>query len=314
MACLHPLKGYRSKTVNPSGKRGITFKPQQAYTDMPIDVPCGQCIECRIERSRQWAMRCVHESTLWPENCFITLTYDDEHLPFDIGLHIDHVQRFLKRLRKLLSPKTVRFFSCGEYGELNGRPHYHMLLFNHDFKDKQEWKKSPSGEMIYTSLSLENIWQKGFCTIGNLTFESAAYVARYITKKLSVSDKSPAEKKEEYYNKYQTVNYETGEIFDRKTEYIHMSRRPGIGKGWFDQYYNDVYTRDYVVLNGRKLRPPKSYDRQYDLLNPRTFSAIKAKRVAKALKNADNYSMERLEARAVIVNQRMSLYQRNLGE
>ena len=140
MPCYYPIDGWRSKNVNPeTGKRSIVFTKDQAFLDMPVKVPCGQCIGCRLERSRQWAMRCVHEAQLHEDSCFITLTYNDENLPDDASLNVKHFQNFMKEFRAAIAPKKVRFFHCGEYGEHNGtykheqsyglsslgRPHYH---------------------------------------------------------------------------------------------------------------------------------------------------------------------------------------------
>ena len=112
MPCYHPLLGYRSRSLTEKGKRAVVFNPRDGYVDQPVQLPCGQCIGCRLERSRVWAVRCVHEASLHSDNCFITLTYDNSHLPSDGSLHKDHFQKFMKRLRK--SVGKVRFFHCDE--------------------------------------------------------------------------------------------------------------------------------------------------------------------------------------------------------
>ena len=129
MPCFSPLDGYRSRTVNASGKRSIVFDIHEGFHDRPVSVPCGQCVGCRLEKSRQWAMRCVHEASLYDENCFITLTYDDEFLPVGGSLDKGAFPRFMKRLRKKFEPRRIRFYHAGEYGDRFGRPHYHALLF-----------------------------------------------------------------------------------------------------------------------------------------------------------------------------------------
>ena len=131
MPCYTPLKGWRSQERTESGKRAITFRLREGYADMPVDVPCGQCIGCRLERSRQWAVRCMHEASLYENNCFITLTYNEDHIPSDGSLKKDHFQKFMKRLRKKFGA-GIRFFHCGEYGAELSRPHYHAILFNFD--------------------------------------------------------------------------------------------------------------------------------------------------------------------------------------
>lgn len=264
MPCYRPLKGYRGREVNPAtGKRSIVFRMRDGYYDMPVTLPCGQCIGCRLERSRQWAIRCTHEASLHERNCFITLTYDDAHLPPDHSLNVKHYQDFMKRLRFRFG-EGIRFFHCGEYGEQFGRPHYHACLFNFDFEDKKLWKEV-RGNKLYTSEALQELWPQGFSTIGDVTFESAAYVARYITKKIT------GEKAEAHYN-------------GRKPEYTTMSRRPGIAKGWFDKYTSDVYPSDFVVLRGKKMRPPKFYDRQFEIAFPSDFAKLKRRRISSAKK------------------------------
>lgn len=191
MACFHPLSGYRAEAVNPdTGKHSIVFDRRKArfggvLLQDQIEVPCGQCIGCRLERSRQWALRCVHEASLHDENCFITLTYDPEHLPIyfrDDGpalgtLCKEDFQNFMKRLRERIGTK-IRFFHCGEYGEQLGRPHYHAIIFGYDFADKTPIEVSDGGHNQFVSEMLTEVWGKGRCTIGAVTFDSAAYVAR----------------------------------------------------------------------------------------------------------------------------------------
>ena len=159
-------------------------------------------------------MRCHHEASLYQDNCFITLTYSDEHLPSDKSLHVDHFQKFMKRLRKRFG-EGVRYYHCGEYGEKYMRPHYHACLFNFDFPDKKIWKEN-NGNRLYISESLSELWPFGFVTIGDVTFESAAYVARYIMKKVN-GDLAESH--------YERVDWDTGEVYHLKPEYTTMSRR-----------------------------------------------------------------------------------------
>lgn len=199
------------------------------------------------------------------KNCFLTLTYDHEHVPKDGSLKLEDYQLFMKRLRKEYGP-GIRFYHCGEYGEENGRPHYHSLLFNHDFPDRKYFKGS--GERsLYTSSSLSKLWPMGHSLIGNVTFESAAYVARYIMKKVK------GDEKEAHYGL-------------RKPEYTTMSRRPGIGARWFEVYKGDVYPRDCVVVRGTECRPPRYYDSLLAKEDPSTFELLKIER---AKKYSDKY-------------------------
>lgn len=302
MPCYFPLQGYRSRSLNENGKRSVVFNIKDGYQDMPVTLPCSQCVGCRLERSRQWAVRCMHEASLYEHNCFITLTYSDEFLPRDGSLSVRHFQLFMKRLRKRFGD-GIRFFHCGEYGEKFRRPHYHALLFNFDFHDKTFWKED-NGHRIYRSVSLEELWPFGHSCIGSATFESAAYVARYIMKKVTG---------ENAFLHYADVDYETGEVINElKPEYTTMSRRPGIGKSWFDKFKSDVFPRDEVIVRGKKTRPPKFYDSQYELLYPDEMARIKGLRVSSAKAHAENCTPERLEVRRICKERQIEALVRNV--
>lgn len=260
MACYAPLHAFKAKAKDAS-KTLIVFQRRDSFRGERIDLPCGQCIGCRLEKSRQWAIRCMHEASMYEKNCFITLTYDQKNLPSSGSLVLEHFQLFMKRLRKKYgSSKTnpIRFYHCGEYGEALARPHYHALLFNHDFEDRVYFSKR-SEHAVYTSDQLSGLWTKGFSVIGDLSFESAAYVARYAMKKIT------GERSEEHYG-------------GRKPEYSTMSRRPGIGAPWFGVYSGDVYPRDGVVVRGRVGRPPRFYDTLLGKKDPSELALVKIKR------------------------------------
>ncbi len=304
MPCFYPLNGWRSNTLTSKGKRKIVFTQEDAFRDRSITVPCGQCIGCRLEYSRQWAVRCMHENQLHDESCFITLTYNDKNLPENGVLIKKDFQDFMKRLRKNISPIKVKFFSAGEYGEVCeicglskkfclrseckkfiptfGRPHYHALIFGYDFKDKKIIKEQKLGNEIvklYRSETLEKMWQKkGHVTIGQANFLTAAYVARYCLKKAT------GKKKEEGH--YDKVNIKTGEIITMPQEYITMSRGGRTGKGisseWYDKYKSEVFPSDSIVVNGQEMRPPKYYDNMFEIENNKKYKEVKFKRRLKA--------------------------------
>lgn len=261
MPCYFPLHAYKGKS-NEADKIKITFRRSDSWRGVKLDLPCGQCVGCRLERSRQWAVRCMHEASLHDDNSFITLTYDDEHLPADRSLHLEDFQLFMKRLRRSLHGKRVRFYHCGEYGEDLGRPHYHALLFGHDFADKKFFS-SRGGNNVFVSATLSRLWPFGYSVIGAVTFDSAAYVARYVMKKVT------GEKADDHYN-------------GRRPEYVTMSRRPGIGRGWYDKYRFDVYPLDRVVVNGKETRPPRFYDRLLEKDDRSCLEQIKIKREEKS--------------------------------
>lgn len=203
------------------------------------------------------------------ESSFITLTYDPEHLPPNGTLTLEDPQRFLKRLRKSLQPKKIRFFLCGEYGERLGRPHYHAIVFGHSFPDKVPLSSvSHAGGIrgefqLFDSAALRAIWGKGDVRIGNVSFESAAYVANYATKKIT-GPNAPSH--------YQ----------GRKPEFLLMSRKPGIASAWLEKYASDVYPSDEVIVRGKQTRPPRFYDKKALLLCLQSTADLLAKREAEA--------------------------------
>lgn len=313
MTCWHPLKAYRTLEVNPeTGRRGITFTATKSYVGATsISVPCGRCTGCRIDRSRQWAMRCLHEASLYPENCFITLTYDQQNVPDSFGLQLRDLQLFMKRLRKKFSTKTIRFFACGEYGDENLRPHYHALLFNHDFSDKKYFTTRNSNK-IYNSQILNDIWQKSEINeIGDVSFKSAAYCARYTLKKQNGDRADP------HYYRQSPVN---GEYYRIDPEFAVMSRRPGIGDGWFNKYKSDCFPSDYLIIEGKKVGVPAYYTRKLAdqgerLLKPKEVNLktnVKRSRKRAMLKQKADSTPDRLKVREAVQLSRITRLRRTL--
>lgn len=299
MVCYKPILALFK--VLPSGKKELNFKVPVSLSkcfqqglpmkcENTIQLPCGQCVGCRLERSRQWALRCQHEASLHEKNCFITLTYNDENLPLDGSLDVRHFQLFMKRLREKFGEDRIRFFHCGEYGERFKRPHYHAILFGFDFDDK-EYFKSNQGNHVFTSKTLDSLWGKGFCTIGSVTFESCAYVARYVTKKVN------GKFKDEHY-----VDRGKGNLL--KPEYCTMSRRPGIAYDWYQRFKSDVFPSDSVVVRGKECLPPRYYSNIYEVEDPEGFAELKAKREANAKKSSFDNSVPRLAVREKVQNAR----------
>lgn len=298
MACFRPLKGWRSRKLGKTGKRGIAFNVKEGYVDLPMQVPCGQCIGCRLERSRQWAVRCMHEASLYTDNAFITLTYDDEHLPKWGSLKLEDFQKFMKRLRRHIDGNPnfdrVRFYHCGEYGENTKRPHYHALLFGFDFPDKHGWMYR-NDNPVWKSELLGELWPMGLHEIGVLNFDSAAYCARYIMKKVTGFEAD---------RHYEVVDPDTGELGSRRPEYTTMSRRPGIGKDWFKKWGKEVYPQDEVIVRGRKMKPPKFYDAIYEIENPDGYEIIKRRRLFN--RSLADETPERLAVREVVAESKMT--------
>lgn len=311
MPCYSPLYGYRGSRLTVNGKREIIFRHKvdgfQERASRHVDyvtLPCGGCIGCRLDRSRDWAIRCFHESSLYTRNCFLTLTYSDVNLPVSGSVSVREIQLFMKRLRKRFGD-GIRFFHCGEYGSRLRRPHYHVLVFNFDFEDRVLWSER-NGTRLFVSKTLEDLWGKGFCTIGDVTFESAGYVARYILKKVT-GDSSPM-----YYG-------------GLNPEYVTMSRRPGIGYGWYKKYKNDVYPEGSVVVNGVKYVAPSYYDKLYAIDDPAGWERLKLKREADSVNYVDdvvngqrllvdNSSPRRLNVRETVKMSKICKLSRSLEE
>lgn len=300
MPCYHPLKAFQcfDKTI-------VFDETRKHDIVRSLDLPCGQCVGCRLERSRQWAIRCMHESQLHKQNSFITLTYDNTHLPSDGSLDYKDFQLFLKRFRKTLQSRglTIRYYMAGEYGEQHARPHYHACIFGYDFPDKKLWQRTAAGSMLYRSKELETLWPFGHSSIGDVTFESAAYVARYIMKKQTGKNAK---------SHYKRINPETGEYLDLTPEFNKMSLKPGIGCDFYKKYTSDIYPQDYVILRGKKVKPPKYYDKQYKIDHPYEYDELLYMRENNAKLNSEDNTPERLYVKEQVTMAKLQKFKRNL--
>lgn len=231
--------------------------------------PCGQCLGCRLDYSRAKATRAMHETEYHDCSSFITLTYDDPYLIYNpSSLHPTLVKRdlqlFWKQLRSRIKSK-ISYMACGEYGEHTERPHYHAIVFGYDFSDDRKYyKNSPSGS-LYNSQILSDSWgNKGHCVIGDVTFDSASYVASYTVKKLTGE-----------------MGKETYEKLGRLPPFGAMSTKPAIGKRWIEDNLDDVVNHDSVVVRGHEQRPPRYYDEYLKKYNPKKYDKIKSERQRK---------------------------------
>lgn len=301
MPCYHPLKAYYR--INEStGKKKLAFvdcndlpfyeKDGERYS-MKIEIPCGQCIGCRLEYSRQWALRCVLEAQQWSNNYFLTLTYDDEHLPPPMPDVIDEetgevfsyfphsplapsdLRLFLKNFRRQLEyhydHKNLRVYYCGEYGSLSGRPHYHVILFNCPVLPLQFWKYNQDHRPMYNCEFIDKIWKNGYSVIAEVNWNTCAYVARYMLKKHKGKDSK------QYYDDRGLV-----------PEFTGMSRRPGIARDFYERNKHTIYKTDEVFCIGSQgkaqvLRPPRYFDRLYDVDDPDSLEELKTRRLRKAV-------------------------------
>lgn len=293
MSCYFPMN-VRYYLEEETGKKRLFWSRQDTYDfyrsdklpqgDNFMQLPCSACLGCRLERAAQWAIRCVHEAQLYEDNCFVTLTFNpkaySKMCPYG-SLDKRHVQLFMKRLRKRYSGRKIRVFYSGEYGPARGRAHYHLVLFNFDFKDKVYWK-TVNGNPYYLSQELQSIWSdvdtgetNGFAVLGALSYESAGYVARYSLKKVNGKAKRDA---------YEKIHPDTGEITTVIPEFCQASLRPGIGKEWFDKYgLTDIFPRDECVVKNFLRRPPRYYDKLLERSNPDMYKLVKDRRVLKLL-------------------------------
>lgn len=303
--CYSPLTAWRARYVNPdTGRRPLVFNPSEGFRDLELQVPCGQCIGCRLEYSRQWAIRGVHEAQMHDANSFITLTYSNESLPQNRSVDKPTFQRFVKRLRKAVGVSKLRYFSCGEYGELRQRPHYHAVIFGYDFPDKYPFGHNKQGDVLFRSPLLESCWPFGYSSIGQVTFESIAYVARYICKKQKGKDAPDT---------YVLVDEETGEIIaHQQKEFCLMSRRPGIGTSWFEKYGSDT-DKDFITLRGQKMSLPRFYDMLIEKQSSEDeFAQRKGRRRMEAEKRKDDNTLERLRVKERCKEAQLNFLSRDL--
>jgi len=275
--CFYPQAAWRDP-----GSGSVVFVGPGRLSNLTL--PCGQCVGCRLERSRQWAVRCLHEARLHPYSSFLTLTYSQANLPPGGSLSIRDHQLFIKRLRK---SHNVRFYSCGEYGPNGGRPHYHVCLFGYHFPDRK-----PFGDGFDISNELRGLWPFGNSSVGDLTFESAAYTARYITEKM-IGDRAKKH--------YERIDPDTGEIYQLTPEFNLMSRRPGIGRDFFDKYYGDMYPNDYTIVRGKKAKPPRYYDKLFEKIDADQMECVRIQRELDAQVRYLDNTPHRLAVREQVV-------------
>lgn len=289
MACFHPITAWQ-----PAEGGVLVFYERNNHRELTI--PCGRCKGCRLAKARSWAIRCVHESKMHAENHFSTVTYDDEH--HTRSLHYRDVQLWLKRLRKARGP--FRYFICGEYGTRTQRPHYHALLFGLHLHDRKQYS-----ETLWTSEQLNRTWGKGNILSGQLTYQSAAYCAKYILKKQN------GEHAKTHYTK---IDVNTGEIYTIEPEMAHMSLNPGIGRTWFDKYWKQVYRgRDAVIIGGKTLPPPTFYNKLLSEHQPDIWDEIQYDRYTKSEEFMKDCTPERLLAREAVATARENLNKRRYG-
>lgn len=313
MSCFHPLTAIDCSPPfrRPGDKRVIRFGLPHNLEDYEyamsqnrvLQLPCGQCVGCRLDYSRSWADRCMCEASYHDSSYFITFTYDDEHLPrtfisdLSTGECISPVAtlssrdftNFLKRLRYYFSDDHIRYFACGEYGDNSLRPHYHGIFFGLHLDDLVYYKNSDKSFPYFTSKKLERAWSDvngnrlGLCVVANVSWDTCAYTARYLLKK----------QRGEAAKIYQSLNIEP--------PFSRASRRPGIGRQYYEDH-PDMFKYAYCDLctpsGGHRFRPSSYYKRLYGVDNPEDFeryqnqslqNAINQKELKLSLTSLDEY-------------------------
>ena len=273
--CFSPLPALRledESVIITSHKDYIPKYIKPSSVKEFLEVPCGQCLECRLNRAREWSARCVVESKLHMNNWFLTLTYSDEFLPVinkktgeilaHATLDYDDIRSFNNSLRKYFERRGhigIRFFVAGEYGDQTFRPHYHYLAFNLPLTDLVFYKKSKLGDIYYNSPLLDKIWRRGFVVVGELNSKSAGYTARYCLKKCK--------------DLYDRDKYDRLGILP---EFIHCSSRPGIGREWFELNKDKLFEQGFIdVSDGSsslRVFPGKYFKRLYKDFNLSSYN------------------------------------------
>lgn len=285
MSCYHPLIGIPTgeKTANGkqkllirASKESADFEKELSKNENAVLIPCGRCIGCRLDYSRSWADRMMLELETVKKGVFLTLTYDNEHLPWindnvsgEIVPTLDKrdCQLFMKSLRKEFSDIRIRFYMAGEYGDQTKRSHYHCILFGislGDIGDCIIFGKNELGQLYYKSERIANIWKRGHVLLSDVSWKTCAYVARYVTKKING-----------------VFEFEVYGTSGRQKEFALMSRKPGIGRLYLDQHPDCL---DYDNINistpdgGLKISIPKYYLKQIELTDPDRFAKLKETR------------------------------------
>lgn len=307
-----------------SRKRFYNFQDYSFYVSNGLLPPvafnrinCGQCLSCRINHAKMWSERCLLEAQYWESTLFVTLTYNDKHLPFNglnPTLRKKDFQDFMKRLRKKLDYK-VSFFASGEYGGRSKRPHYHAIIFGLSLPDMQVHKVKKSYN-LYTSKFLEDVWGKGFCIIGVCNSLTTAYTAQYTLKKSKVvklrGNVSDIEDflTEDLYGQYRLCDHDLlkqqGVI---ENEFSLMSRRPAIGKRFFDEHMKDIIDNDRI--DGCELKHIRYFDKLIEKVSPQDLKRLKMERIsnAEALRPTIDYDKHELE-QLILIKHRVARRQR----
>lgn len=263
MPCFFPVPTYRCRRTD------VLSHNPHAFPDPILGKrKCWYCLGCRLDRSRGWGIRCMHEAGEYELNSFLTLTYDDANLEkVRHSLSLEEITGFLHRYRKVVWRKhkrRFRFYYCGEYGEERKRPHYHVLIFGHRPDDLVRLPRK--GLPLFKSDEVFSAWKRGFVSVGDVTYESAAYCAQYVSKKRYGKDADA------FYKSLGLV-----------PEFSHQSKQAGgLGYRWIMRHMSEVYSSDEVILRGKPMRPPPYYDRIFERVDAEGYAKLKDDRIVQA--------------------------------
>ena len=331
MTCYYPNRGFKD-TVTGGWRKTLTHA-----TDTPMDVPCGGCIGCRLDRAADDANRIIQEASLYENNRFITLTYRDwkikqsdwwktyafqdpmddnctdvhwkrgYYLPADHSLNKKHFQNFMKRLRGRFPGRRIRYYHCGEYGgdDSNlGRPHYHAALFDFQFPGEELLHNYERGALFRSEL-LEELWPYGYSSIGQLTPQSAAYIARYCVKKITgVRAHQHYLREDEYGNQYWL-----------QPEYATRSLKPGLGAAFYEKFESDILPRDTLPVPGKGLvtKVPRYYEKLYERRHgAEALEQVKLKRREYRDAHQEEYTRSRLDQKLKVKQAQLGMLPRAL--
>lgn len=337
MTCYHPIQAFVNGINEDTGKKRIVFEPK-TIRDVPLALPCGKCIGCRLEKTRQWAVRGMAELITTKEkgyeSCFLTLTYSDKYYPKNGCLKEAQpdIQKFIKRLRarhpeiahydedgKLVS--DIRFFYSGEYTPTSQRPHWHIIVYGYDFPDKEPIELSDSGKILYHSKELEfynagkpPLWNLGIHRIGDVEYDSIRYVAKYITKKLD-GVQAHEINEGDFLRYYERFIPDTSEIVTVSPEYCETPRRPGLGHDFLVKYWDEIYPSESIVFNKENpQRTTKYFDKLLEDINPDLLEKVINDRRNYVLNTQEEHSKERMDTKEGITKRKHKRYLQEIGE
>lgn len=298
--CIKPVSAWLV-----AGRSQPVFrKPLSSVSADFLSLPCGKCEPCELNRVSSMSARMVHEASLHASSFFLTLTYDEAHLPSDGNLVPQHWTKFIGKLRAATRRRSsdapkLRFVACGEYGDRLGRPHYHAIVFGLDLTDRRIWSRSKRGDDLFCSDWLSAIWGKGNVIVGEVTSHSCSYVAAYTVKSVG------GERVSTYFSN------PSGDIVRRVPPFARYSTHPGIGAFWYDEYSSDCFPSDFLVSGGRKSAIPRYYFKRFAAAQPAAAAAVKARRVEAAKADEWNTTAERRRVRYEVSLARRRLAKRS---